>query len=431
MKFFSKEKIAQIKNNSPKGAPVSEYGNNSPKGAPVSEYGNKNPKIKRYTILLVDDEVGNLNVLSEILMGDYNILTANNALEAIELINNYSVPENINLIISDQRMPQKTGVEFFKETLKKIPRTIRIILTGFTEIDTIIGAINDGQVYKFLAKPIEPKDLKITVKRALESYELEQKNIELLTQLKDLNSSLEIKVEERTIQLKEINELQKGMIEILVHDLKNPLSNILMFSKHIHGKSLSEEKTKEIAWLINRSGNHMAKMVENLLEITKIEQEKIRPDLEIFDILPLTEQTIKEFLENTVRKQIKINFTCNISHNRIYTDYTRTKQVIENLISNAIKFSPFDSEINVSLSEKDQEIILSVKDQGPGFTEEDKAKLFQKFTRLSAQPTGGEHSSGLGLSIVKKIVEVIGAKIWYESEYGKGTTFFISFPVNI
>lgn len=177
---------------------------------------------KEYTLLIVDDEAANLRSLKQILESEYNILTATDGQEALELIERHPYPEEIQLIISDQRMPNKTGVEFLKETIETIPETVRIILTGFTDIDAIISAINEGQVYKFLAKPIEPKDLKVTIQRALEAFELKRKNEGLIKELLDLNASLEEKVKVRTQKLEDAyQELEKLSITDELTNLHN------------------------------------------------------------------------------------------------------------------------------------------------------------------------------------------------------------------
>ncbi|MFN4150623.1 MAG: ATP-binding protein, partial [Candidatus Sericytochromatia bacterium] len=253
-------------------------------------------------------------------------------------------------------------------------------------------------------------------------------NSRLYSLIKEQNLDLEEKVLQRTSELKNINDLQKGMIETIVHDLKNPLSNIIMFSKHLESKTLSEDRIKKTARLINNSSNHMAKMVENLLEISKIENGTIVPDLESFDLSPILVELINAFSEYCISKSIKIHFDNSQKEYLIYSDKTRTKQIFENLISNAIKFSPFEKNIYVKLIENEHNIIFSVRDEGYGLTDEDKKKLFKKFSRLSASPTNGEHTTGLGLSIVKKIVELMNSDVWCESEYGSGAEFFVSFP---
>jgi diguanylate cyclase (GGDEF)-like protein len=171
--------------------------------------------LKKYTILLVDDEPANIDALTMILEDKYTILQAYTGNEALALIENDANPSRINLIISDQRMPGMSGVEFLKQTITIIPKTIRMILTGFTDINDIIGSINEGQVYKFLTKPIEPKDLLISIQRALEAYELEKQNIILIEQLKEMNENLENLVQERTEQLQEsLAALQKQKEEL-------------------------------------------------------------------------------------------------------------------------------------------------------------------------------------------------------------------------
>ena len=103
-------------------------------------------------------------------------------------------------------------------------------------------------------------------------------------------------------------------------------------------------------------------------------------------------------------------------------------QVLENLVSNAVKYSPPGKNIFVRLQHSAEAVRCEVQDEGPGLSPEDQKKLFGKFARLSAKPTGGEHSTGLGLSIVKKMVEAMNGKVWCESELGKGATFIVEFP---
>ena len=302
----------------------------------IDETFQKKEEYKKYTILLVDDEEANLRSLSGLLENDYNILTASDGNKGLHLINNHPNPESIHLIISDQRMPEKTGVEFLKETICTIPETVRIILTGFTDIGAIISAINDGKVYKFLTKPIEPEDFKITVRRALETFELEQNNKKLVNDLKDLNNSLEKKVDERTIELKEINELQKGLVSVIIHDLKNPLGNILMFSKHLIAKGDLIERNKYTVQLINDSGSQMLKLVENLLEIDKLEQGGIELRFEETDLVHILNRAVEEFSEQANKKGIKLEFKSDIEQAVAYLDNMAIKRVMSNIISNAI-----------------------------------------------------------------------------------------------
>lgn len=131
---------------------------------------------KKHTILIVDDEINNLTVMKGLLSHDYHTLVANSGLEALELIQKEDTPE-IHMIISDQKMPGLTGVEFLQQTIAIIPKTIRIILTAYTDVEDIIAAINNGQIYKFIVKPFERDDLKLTVKRALETYDLKDENL--------------------------------------------------------------------------------------------------------------------------------------------------------------------------------------------------------------------------------------------------------------
>jgi two-component system sensor histidine kinase/response regulator len=384
-------------------------------------YFDNNIPDKKYTLLLVDDETANLSLMENLLEEYYNILKAKDGYEAIALLQNDPDPQRISLIITDQKMPKMSGVEFLKETINIIPNTIRIILTGFSDIDAIIKAINEGKVYKYLTKPLEPKDLQITVKRALEAYELEQKNYSLINELQQFNSSLEQKVEERT-------EALKAITEMIVHDLKNPISSILIFADHLITQELSLERNRDVATLIKTSGMKLFKMVDSLLDISSIEQGNIELDIKMINAVKIVEQVISEFEPIAEAKDITLKFSDKPEKIEVLADTNRLYQVLENLVSNAVKFSEQGKKIIITLKRQNDDIVFMIRDQGPGLTDDDKSKLFRKFAYLSATPTGGEHSSRVGLSIVKSLVEAMNGKIWCESEAGQGAAFFFTLP---
>ena len=127
-----------------------------------------------HTVLIVDDEANNLHVLKTVLEDQYEVLTAASGFEALEVIQHAKNPEQINLIISDQRMPGMSGVEFLEKTISLIPHSVRIILTGYTDVEDVIDAINRGRIYQYVIKPFERRELLLTVQRAIESYKREQ-----------------------------------------------------------------------------------------------------------------------------------------------------------------------------------------------------------------------------------------------------------------
>lgn len=132
------------------------------------------------TVLIVDDEKANLGPLQALLESEFHVLSATNGEEALEIVKNADDPEAIQVIISDYRMPGLSGVELFEKTIPLIPRSIRIIITGYADIDAVVESINKGKIYQFIQKPYDSKDLERTIKRGLESYDLETNNSKLL-----------------------------------------------------------------------------------------------------------------------------------------------------------------------------------------------------------------------------------------------------------
>ncbi len=172
----------------------------------------------QYTVLLVDDEPDNLNVLRSILGSRYNILQAIDGQEALDLVRSMPNPEQLTLVVSDQRMPRLTGVQLCEQLCTLLPDTMRIIVTGYIDIDAIVDSVNRARIYKFVIKPFDRHDFELTVQRAIEAYEMKRQFDAYVRSLKD-------KVEESaaTIALRE-QELKLAYAELERLGVTLPLS---------------------------------------------------------------------------------------------------------------------------------------------------------------------------------------------------------------
>jgi len=196
----------------------------------------KTEVIEKPLVMLVDDEVENINVLRNLLESNYQIITGLNGREALELIDNMKDPQKIQLIISDQRMPFMTGVELFEKIVDKMPETIRIILTGYSDTQTIIDSINKANLYKFITKPFDPTELSLTVQRGIEAFKMRR-------ELKDYTSNLENTIKERTQELENKNKDLSDALESLE---KLSLSDQLTgtYNRHFLNKFMPQEMAR-------------------------------------------------------------------------------------------------------------------------------------------------------------------------------------------
>ena len=241
------------------------------------------------------------------------------------------------------------------------------------------------------------------------------------------NKSLSEKNEQIQTQIMELNALnieKNEMIEIVAHDLKNPLTSALSISELLKSEKITEDQREYLSY-IKKSLNRMNSLVAKILEIKVLESSSFKTNYSNVDLKQVTEQVISALKIQSDNKKIRI--VADLDEVVAFLDRSLIVQIIDNLLSNAIKFSNHNTKVHVSLKEENQTIRFEIDDEGPGIMEEDKPKLFQKFQKLHAQPTGGESSTGLGLSIVKKYVEAMKGKVWCESEFGKGARFIVEF----
>ncbi len=237
-------------------------------------------------------------------------------------------------------------------------------------------------------------------------------------------------IQQKNQSLVRLNQDKNEFLGIAAHDLKNPLSAIQGLAEEIENSydELTKEEVIEFADLIHTSARRMFALITNLLEVSAIESGKFNFHFENVDLLPILQHIVQTYQTQAAAKQITIQFNFISQPYIAHADQNTAYQILDNLISNAVKYSPWQKTIYVNIQIEAEFIRCDIKDEGPGLSQPDQQKLFGKFTRLSSKPTNGEHSTGLGLFIVKKLVEAMHAKVWCESKLGQNTTFTVCFP---
>lgn len=250
---------------------------------------------------------------------------------------------------------------------------------------------------------------------------VQERTQEIYTQSQELHH--------RNNELLKLNAEKNEFLGIVAHDLKNPISGIRSLAELLlEGDSgLDKDTEHNVLTTIVSSAERMLKLVSNLLNVNQIERGANNPVLIELDIAPTLAFVLESYNERATAKDIRLHLEI-VGSTMVYADEQATEQILDNLISNAVKYSPFGKQVFITVLGNVDSIRIEVRDEGPGISEADISKLFGKFVRLSAKPTGGENSTGLGLSIVKKLVDAMHGRVWCESELGEGTTFIVELP---
>lgn len=355
-------------------------------------------------ILIVDDVPQNLQVLRSALQkSNYRIAAANNGEVALRYLQK-NIPD---LILLDVMMPVINGFEVCRQIkaqdhLKDIPV---IFLTARTEKEDVVTGFEAGGV-DYITKPFNMSELMSRVKTHIA--------------LKNARDTI-LKMNESLVAL---NEEKTELMHIASHDLKNPLTAILMHAQSLKDLNPDESASFESGSAILRSGSKMLDIITNLLDMQRLEAGQEDSTPELVDVIELVSQVLKEHQGHAQKKQIQVQW--NPQNELFFTEsnWRLLQQVLDNLISNALKYAPPKGLVTVDVQPGSENTLnLSIQDNGPGFTSEDRQRMFQKFARLSARPTADEDSTGLGLSIVKRLCELLEIELKLETQPGEGSCF--------
>lgn len=373
-----------------------------------------------HKILIVDDEVNNLRAITDLIMAvreKSEIYQTANSYDAIWK----ATEKQPDLIMLDWSMPDATCVELihkFKTTVETQNTPIIILTDNTVSLAEIEDAIQAGAV-DYLRKPIDEMELLARVNAGLK-----------LSRLYQAIRKSEVALQRQRLQLEDLSREQNELMAIVSHDLRSPLNKALGLLQFIPLDGELNDAQKTDIKMIENVLEGGRKLIDDILTINAKEADMGKLDTKEIDIVAWLKNLIADFEPTAMKKDIKIHIEtpeeCTIESNE-----ENLNRILDNLLSNAIKFSYPHKNVYVTLTLQEDRLAMSVKDEGQGISTDDQKLMFKKFQKLNAKPTGGEQSTGLGLSIIKTLVTQLKGDIRVKSEVGKGTTFIITLPLTL
>ena len=229
-------------------------------------------------------------------------------------------------------------------------------------------------------------------------------------------------------ELSRVNALKNSFLGMAAHDLRNPLTAIRGFADLLLQGDIDEESSREFLHMIRSASQDMFQLLDDLLDVSHIESGRFSLNFAHQDIRQLALERIARLADTAARKSMTMTQELDPIDESV-CDRDRIGQAMDNLLTNAIKYSPEGSEITVTLQTVPDAVRFAVSDQGPGISREEQGNLFNEFAKAGSVTTGGEKSTGLGLAIVKKIIEAHKGHVGIDSEPGKGSTFYFTLPL--
>jgi signal transduction histidine kinase len=360
----------------------------------------------KHTILCVDDEPDNVDALERLFRKKYVVLKATSGAEAIKLMKE----NRVSLIVTDQRMPNMTGTEFLEKSMKLSPDSIRILLTGFTDIESVISAINSGQVYKYVTKPWDPHDLANTVDKAIEKYELS-------AELKKKNEALELALKE----LQSLDEAKSNFMILINHELKTPLTVMLSFLGLLQESDLDDEQKKFVS-RICQSADRLRALIEDSLELVSAETGTLPIKMTGLDLKKIVAELKAQYSGPMEKKGMSLDL--DLENSDVKTDAKALKSILSRLLDNAIKFGHEQTTIELQARENGGgKVVVSMINEGKGIKADTLSKILKPFA-LDENVMNHSKGTGLGLSVVQALLRRLGSQLEVDSPKGKFSASF-------
>lgn len=360
----------------------------------------------KHSILCVDDEVDNVDSLERLFRKKYQVFKATSGREALRILED----NDISLILTDQRMPGMTGVELLARSLESHPDAVRILLTGYTDIESVISAINAGHVYRYVTKPWDPVDLANAVDKAIERHELS-------AELKSKNAALETALRE----LRTLDEAKSNFMILINHELKTPLTVVLSFLGLLKESELSADQAKYVG-RIDQSAERLRVLIEDSLELVAAETGTLPIKAAKVNLAQVFRDAEQEFASQLREKNMSVSAA--LEDEDVRTDAKALRSVVRRLLENAVKFGRDDSVIDIACrAGEDGQIQVSMANDGKSLKAETLAKILKPFT-LDENVMNHSQGNGLGLSVVQAVLRRLGSRLELKSPKGRFEAVF-------
>jgi signal transduction histidine kinase len=377
-------------------------------------------------LLVVDDEPEVLRSIYDLLRMDYRVITCSSGGRALEVLRSQG---DIHVIMSDQRMPEMTGVELLQRAKAIRPETTRLLFTAYTEIRTVIDAINQGHVFRYLAKPWEPEELEAVVRQAVDHHNLIVEKNRLVAELRAANA-----------RLTEADRLKGAFIEVASHELNTPVTVVLGMIELWKMSQAPDASPTERQWVdrIGAAAQRLARMVERMLKLVRSGEFGRPLEREEIAIEPLLHRAVDELAPYLELRRQSVILEVQPDLGSIEGDADKLSDVLINLLANAVKFTPDGGRIRVEAGAEPAApdwIRVRVTDEGVGVPAGDQRHLFEPFftgfdtlRHSSGDYQFRKRGIGLGLWLVKTFVELHGGRVEVASTPGEGSTFSFLLP---
>ncbi len=392
-------------------------------------------------VLVVDNEQSVVVTTKAILQLDgYDVATTTSGAQARAMVREVEY----DLVLTDLRLEDSDGLDVLKAVRESYPETVTIVLTGYASVESAIQALRAG-AYDYLVKPSEVEELRSTVARGIERRRLGQELRHRVAELAELNASLQARIDEATAelkeryeQLKELDRMKSQFLSIASHELKTPITAMSGFLqvalRRVRRLSQGEAAapvaeglrgiTEQLEVVYRQTGK-LARLVDELLDVSRIQTGRIEFRYGDVDLSELANEVATRMQLTTNAHEISVRRD---SESVVTADRDHLEQVLNNLVANAIKYSPTGGSITIDVRPDDGGVRLSVTDQGIGIPEKELDAIFGLFYRSPDRVARDAAGMGLGLYISKEIVVRHGGRIWAESSGVKGSTLNVVIP---
>jgi signal transduction histidine kinase len=404
---------------------------------PVTESNTDNNTPASYgsRLLVVDDEESVALTVSEVLRLDgHQVDTVLSGSEAIARLQDRCY----DLVLTDLHMEGGDGISVLSEVRRCSPLTIAIVLTGFASLESAIAAMRQG-AYDYLVKPCIIDDMKHTIQRGLEHRRLMLAEQEARQNLELLNRELERRVEERTVELKRVNEelanannAKDIFFATLSHELRTPLTPILGWAKLLKSSNADESLLNQGLDAIERNARLQTRLIDDLLDISRIVSGKLQFEVELTNVCAVVEAAIETVRDKAAQRGVEVKVRMADGALIVQGSPIRLQQIAWNLLSNAIKFTDKGGLVSVEVSRAGGEVQVVVTDTGAGIAQDFLPQVFDLFRQADGSTTRQHGGLGLGLAIVRRLVDLHGGWVRAESEGpGRGARFSFGIPLAV